>query len=83
MIFFQIKNIHFFIGCTHFLKYTNHPTFHSEKKVGQLSKRKRLFCWSIYIIQVSRRLAAGQSAASSPTVRSTGSVRWTAVWTLA
>ena len=28
----------------------NHPTFHSEDMVGQLSKRMRVLCWSIYII---------------------------------
>ena len=30
----------------------NHPTFHSEEKVGQLSKRKRVLSWSIYIISL-------------------------------
>ena len=37
------------MDCIHFVNLQNHPTF---KLRGQLRKRKRVFCWSIYIIRL-------------------------------
>ena len=33
-----------------FFNLQNHSSFHSKEKVGQLSKKKRVLCWSIVSI---------------------------------
>ena len=35
-----------------FYNLLNHPTFHSAERFCQSSKRKRVICWSIYIIRL-------------------------------
>ena len=35
-----------------FYNLQNHPTFHSAERFCQSSKRKRVICWSIYIIRL-------------------------------
>ena len=40
------------MDCTNFLQSTKSPHFPLLAKVGQLIKRKRVLCWSIYIISL-------------------------------
>ena len=40
------------MDCTNFLQSTISPHFHLGGKVGKLIKRKRVFCWSIFIISL-------------------------------
>ena len=48
--FLKTKSDIFFIGCTHFVQSIKSPHFPLRGKFGQPSKRKRVLCWSIYII---------------------------------
>ena len=60
------------IVCTNCLHSTKSPNFPPRGKVGQTSKRKRVLCWSIYIISLcctlmlhtKRRSVAEQSPAN-------------------
>ena len=42
----------YLIECTNFLKSTKSPFFPLRGKVGQVSERKRVLYWSIYILLV-------------------------------
>ena len=52
MIFLKTESKKQFIGCTNFLQSKKLPHFRLRGKVGQLSERKRVLCWSIYIISL-------------------------------
>ena len=49
---FLPKNKKIFVDFTNFLYTTKLTHFPLRGKVGQLSKRKRVLCWSIYIISL-------------------------------
>ena len=44
--FFKLKKL---LDCTNFLQSTKSALFPLRGKVAQLSERKRVLCWSIYI----------------------------------
>ena len=61
--FFYFKNKKYFIDCkNHFLYSAKSLHFPLRGKVGQLIKKKRVLCWSIYIMIVYRRTCPHRSA---------------------